>query len=798
MVIKLLVKLTTIILTWCIAIQYGHANVNSVPEWTEIKSLNERFHLTPTLHYIDNSEIPMTIDDILENPNHLNWQKMQLGLTEFANKYWFRIDIIWQGKRSEDAVLYLASQPVSFPNIGMIINDSDKPKPTIFSTGYMANYDSRDIKRKQFAFSIRLEPGKKNSIYGWIDNSETALPLELPIYLISQQDFEQEQQLWKYISIGFYAVMTALLLYNIFLLIILREPLYLIYVFYLVFATLNSALIDGTCLALFWQNSPNFNAHALYAIGAITMMLYLAFIFESVNDIGTWITRKSFYMGVTGFGVPIVISSIFALNTFVASALLQIYVTVGVLVALLIIILAIIAKHPTAKYLCIAEITGLSSVLVFIMMLHGILPVNMLSLWSLHWAVCGEAILFSLSLAARTRLIQQQAIDNIEKYELLYTRSVQGLFQYNLQERDLKYNDALANIMGLSTDKDSINSSAMRDKTTALWENNELVKKLYQKGSLNDIELQIPRDNDNSTIWVSMDISVVYDADGKPLYLEGSVLNINARKLKDYERKLKEEALQLALNNMQESDKLKQSFLSTLSHEMRTPMNKMLTTLSYLVAKQCSAKVAGYHRSLTECCSDMMQLLDRILDFTKIQSGKLQLQESPFKIDDLIHNVKSIYTPLCQDKGLDFLIEREGDFPNSFLGDHEKLNQIITNLLNNALKFTNEGSIIVKVSACPKPTTDNAAQQDDPRDYVILFSVQDTGIGVDVQDRRKIFADFSQADGSFKREHGGLGIGLAICREFINLMGGTLTYMSLPGKGTRFDCIVDLAASQPS
>ncbi len=261
-----------------------------------------------------------------------------------------------------------------------------------------------------------------------------------------------------------------------------------------------------------------------------------------------------------------------------------------------------------------------------------------------------------------------------------------------------------------------------------------------------------------------------------------------------YIRQEKIRAQRLAIDNLRKADTLKSEFLATISHELRTPMIGILGYLEMLKDNQLNSRAKADVLGIENSSREMMKLVDRILDFAQLKAGTLQIENQRFHLDKLLNEIHHEFSQICNMKGLAFECDLEQGLPLLVDGDAKKLHEILYGLLDNAAKFTDNGEVKLIVQAVPRSKADEAEQSDE-QTYCYLFSVQDTGCGIDYRDRQKVFAAFAQLDGSFSREYNGLGLGLAMCRQFVNLMDGELTLMSELGKGSRFDVIVDLVAS---
>ncbi|KQB02844.1 MULTISPECIES: hybrid sensor histidine kinase/response regulator CqsR [Vibrio] len=236
----------------------------------------------------------------------------------------------------------------------------------------------------------------------------------------------------------------------------------------------------------------------------------------------------------------------------------------------------------------------------------------------------------------------------------------------------------------------------------------------------------------------------------------------------------------------QASTKAKSAFLATLSHEIRTPMNGVLGTAQILLKDELTTKQRQHLTSLYESGEHMMSLLNEILDYSKIEQGKFELDYSPFPLRSIIGSIKSIYSSLCYEKGLKFQLHSEISDTRWYYGDKARLRQIVFNLLSNAVKFTEKG--FVSVGLMEEKTHDG---------NYLTIKVQDSGIGIAQEALGRIFQPFEQAESHTTRRFGGTGLGLAIVKQIAELMNGSVVVHSEVGRGTCFEVKVKLSITEP-
>ena len=242
------------------------------------------------------------------------------------------------------------------------------------------------------------------------------------------------------------------------------------------------------------------------------------------------------------------------------------------------------------------------------------------------------------------------------------------------------------------------------------------------------------------------------------------------------EMKKAEDDLRLARDAAEAANKAKSAFLANMSHEIRTPMNSIVGFSELAMDGESSPKTREYLAKILENTNGLLQIINDILDITKVESGKMELEKIPFDLRELFSGCRTLITPKAVEKGILVHFYSEPNTGKMPLGDPTRLRQVLVNLLSNAVKFTNSG--MVKLFCEIRDKTENTV--------TLHFEVEDTGIGITGEQMEKIFDPFTQAESGTTRKYGGTGLGLAITKNIIELMGGTLSVESVPGSGSKF------------
>ncbi len=367
------------------------------------------------------------------------------------------------------------------------------------------------------------------------------------------------------------------------------------------------------------------------------------------------------------------------------------------------------------------------------------------------------------------------------KYKDIFYNANEGVFQVAPSGRMLTVNPALAQILGYASVDEMLDTyeNPPPDIYTDMVKIREMLSLIKKNGFVKDIEYLAHR-KDKTPITTLVDAHVIHDEAGKVLYYEGMMRDITERKRLDELRIAKEAAEKTAQS--------KNEFLANISHEIRTPMNAIIGFSNLALQNNLTPKLRRYLNMISGSAQNLLHLINDILDFSKIEAEHLEIENVAFQLDEVIRNTSEIASLKAQEKGVRFTLSIAPDVPLALIGDPLRLNQILLNLANNAVKFTSAGSVSIRV----------VARDLSPESCRLTFLVEDTGIGMTDAQVSRLFQPFSQADSSITRRFGGTGLGLAICKRLAEIMGGEIHVQSQPGKGSIFSFTVGFDRPGPN
>ena len=269
--------------------------------------------------------------------------------------------------------------------------------------------------------------------------------------------------------------------------------------------------------------------------------------------------------------------------------------------------------------------------------------------------------------------------------------------------------------------------------------------------------------------WLDVSIKTIFSLSGQPTGYIGTICDITSQK-----------QVELSLLQAKEKEilanKAKDEFLSTISHEIRTPLNAVISTSHLLLIENPHSSQLENLNILKDSSEHLLSLVNDVLDFGKIESGNIELENVEFNFTNVINSFLSTYLNIAEEKEINFSVNRDYGIPEILIGDATRLAQILRNLISNAIKFTSSGGVVLNIKKSKKTN----------KHVTLNFEIIDTGIGISTNERQKIFNSFTQANTTTARKFGGTGLGLSICKKLLQLMGSKINLQSEPGIGSIF------------
>jgi PAS domain S-box-containing protein len=367
-------------------------------------------------------------------------------------------------------------------------------------------------------------------------------------------------------------------------------------------------------------------------------------------------------------------------------------------------------------------------------------------------------------------VVEENKQANEQLFRSIFENAQIGISFYKIDTQEISPNSALQEMLGYTEKElgrlgrwDEITHPD--DRAACAERYAELVRGQREK---NEWEQRLVR-RDGRIVITSVRFSLIRDGDGRPQYVAALQEDIT-------ERKRLEAELVTAKEKAVAATRAKSDFLANMSHEIRTPMNAILGMTHLALKTELTPKQRDYLTKTKAASQSLLGVINDILDFSKIEAGKLDIEKTSFCLEDVLENVSTVVSQKIHDKDLEFLIAAQKDLAPDLVGDPLRLGQILINLVNNAVKFTERGEIVVTV-----------APEEKVLDRVNLkFSIRDTGIGMTSEQTARLFQAFSQADSSTTRKYGGTGLGLSISKRLVEMMDGNIWVESKYGVGSTF------------
>ncbi|NTV13496.1 MAG: response regulator [Desulfobulbaceae bacterium] len=685
--------------------------------------------------------------------------KPNFGFT--SSVYWARLQLKGDMGSSDTWLLQIA-----YPLLDSIELFLPQPDGTYDAkkAGDLRPFKEREINNRYFIFNLPPHLSSSGPIYLRVQTDST---MTFPLTILSKSAFEKKDH-DDQISLGlYYGFILVMILYSAMMLISLRDITYFYYLFFIISFGSYQMIMNGSAYEYFWPNHVWWNNYSMPVAVAFAAMGVGLFTrsFLTLADYSPWLDKILILLaGLCLVAVGCDLAGHYSLAIQAASLLAIIIMFTSMLSG----VICLQKHYQPARWFLIAWSMFFLGVVLNALRGFGILPANFLTLSAPQYGSSMTVILLAFALADRVGRIKNEAEKAQEQYQAIFENAKEGIFRSAITGELLLANPALASIFGYESPEGMIASLAnLSNLYTNPEQRHELQEAVLTKGSVSGFETKMLR-KDGSVIHVEINANLVKNDKGEPQCLEGILADVTGRR--------RAEEMRLACDLAEAANHAKSEFLANMSHEIRTPMNGIIGMTGLLLDTELTPEQQDYAETIRTSADSLLTIINDILDFSKIEAGKLDLEKVNFDLRHTLEKVHDLLILRAQQKNIKFTVTNDPDIPSLLVGDPGRLRQIIINLADNAIKFTNQGEVCVDVRL--QDETDN--------EVTLMLTVTDTGIGIPPGLTSKLFEPFSQIDTSSTRKVGGTGLGLSISKRLSEIMGGHIGLESTEGVGSKF------------
>ncbi len=734
------------------------------------------------IRYIEDARKELDIQDLVAMPNQALSKNengpFNVGYSESA--FWIKIPLYYKGTQENKLFLMELDVPL-LDKADLYQVDANGKVRNSTAAEYDTPLSERPVHYPSIVFPLELGQGEKLTLFLRVESDYS---LHVPLRIFTPLGFAEHVSIVELLHGIYIGCLLIMIAYNVFVFVSVREKAYFFYVFYIaayLFFTITEAVhglqIFGDIPALMHKQYLPVYIWIPW-IGAFIMGRYFLNIPRVMKGMDT-IVRLVIHVSVVSL-----IISLFADTT----ATIRWAVFAPFVLTLTISYFGYVAMSRGvhgANLFCLAWVLNFAGAVVYGMTVAGYLPYNLFTGSALQLGVVCQLIFISFALADRIKKAQKLALKanarallHLQRYQSLFDNAVEGVYQMSLDRRFIEVNPSMANLLGYPSPARMIEAVPDGIRACYLYEaDRSLVIRTLESGrNLGAIEACY-QNRQGELRWAQSQIQIIYDENGDPSHLEGTFVDTTEKKEKEnYEKEREQDRMQRQL--AEASASAKSQFLANMSHEIRTPLTAIIgygeSLLGGGLTRQERKKSA---ETVVRSGRHLLELINDILDHSKIDANKLEVEIMPVPLLEIMSEVKAYFEPKASKKRLEFSIHYDFPLPEQIRTDPTRLKQILINLCGNALKFTDRGSIQIRVCC-------------DREKEMLFVKVLDTGIGLKPEQMSRLFDPFAQASPSIAREYGGTGLGLNISKKLAEMLGGTIRAFSTYGRGSEFEVSV--------
>jgi PAS domain S-box-containing protein len=628
-------------------------------------------------------------------------------------------------------------------------------------SGDLHPFRTREIRNRNLLVNLPLSALSGAPIYVRVQ-SESAIALPMTIW--SQPAFNASDHHAQFLLGLYYGTILVMIVYSFMLLLTLRDLTYFYYLLFIINFGLYQAIMNGIAFEYLWPDSPWWNSNSMPLFVSLSG-IGIAFFTRKFLDTGRHAPLLHKVLLGTALGSAAVAPLPFFCSYSLAIRAMTGMATITITTVMLAGIICLVHHFRPARYFIAAWVMFFLGIIAQVSRVYGLLSNADLYLYAPQIGSVFTIVLLALALADRIDTIRKAALDAQAQYQSIFNNSTEGIFRATPEGQITMVNPALAAIFGYSSPAEVLAAPLDLDTIYANPEvRAELRRHVFSSGVARNFAAEMYR-RDGSKLHTLINAYAIRDDKGQVLYLEGMLADNTERR--------QAEEMRLAKEAAEAANQAKSRFLANMSHEIRTPMNGVIGLTELLLGLELPANIRKYLELVKISADRLLIIINEILDFSRIEAGGLNLEQVSFNLRETLAPTLELMAIKAQDKGLQMSWHLADHIPPGLMGDPNRLSQVVTNLLANAIKFTESGRIELAM----------AVESSSDQEITLHCTVSDTGIGVTEQQRDKIFEEFSQGDISTTRVFGGSGLGLAISARLVAMMGGRIWVEDHPPTG---------------